>query len=110
MTRPNEKRELVILDNILRGFFLAMGFFSVVAHGKVSVVPRSRNVSALYVLGDSSVDCGNNTLFYSHLHRNLSLIPCNGSDGNLLPHLLGMFLSLFPCFFFLKFFLDGFVV
>ncbi|KAL3625724.1 hypothetical protein CASFOL_030253 [Castilleja foliolosa] len=43
---------------------------------------------AMYVLGDSSVDCGDNTPFYILLHRNLSLFPCNGSDATLLPQLL----------------------
>ena len=45
--------------------------------------------SALYVLGDSSVDCGDNTLFYPLLHGRFSLYPCNGSDATLLPQLLG---------------------
>lgn len=50
------------------------------------------NVTSFNVLGDSSVDCGENTLFYPILHHNLSLIPCyNGSDSTLLPHLLGNF-------------------
>ncbi|KAH7561360.1 hypothetical protein JRO89_XS10G0216100 [Xanthoceras sorbifolium] len=44
--------------------------------------------TAFYVLGDSSVDCGENTLFYPLLHHNLSLLPCNGSDSTLLPHRL----------------------
>ncbi|GMI94610.1 GDSL-type esterase/lipase 77 [Hibiscus trionum] len=48
----------------------------------------SRNVSAMYVLGDSSVDCGANTLFYPIFHLNLSLLPCNGSNSILLPYLL----------------------
>ncbi|KAF7815462.1 GDSL esterase/lipase [Senna tora] len=47
------------------------------------------NASALYVLGDSTVDCGDNTLFYPLLHARLSLYPCNGSDSSLLPQLLG---------------------
>lgn len=46
-------------------------------------------VTAMYVLGDSSVDCGDNTPFYALSHRNLSLFPCNGSDTTLLPQLLG---------------------
>ncbi|KAI3450096.1 hypothetical protein Pfo_006761 [Paulownia fortunei] len=45
-------------------------------------------VNAMYVLGDSSVDCGDNTPFYVLSHRNLSLFPCNGSDTTLLPQLL----------------------
>ncbi|KAG8388881.1 hypothetical protein BUALT_Bualt02G0171300 [Buddleja alternifolia] len=49
----------------------------------------SSAVTAMYVLGDSSVDCGDNTPFYSLSHRNLSLFPCNGSDTTLLPQLLG---------------------
>ncbi|EXB54686.1 GDSL esterase/lipase [Morus notabilis] len=72
---------------LLVGVFVLVGFLCV-AHGrmiKIQAVPR--NVSAMYVLGDSSVDCGDNSLFYSHLHRNLSLLPCNG-NGTLLPHLL----------------------
>jgi hypothetical protein len=47
------------------------------------------NATALYILGDSSVDCRDNSLFYAFLHHNLFLYPCNGSDSNLLPHLLG---------------------
>ncbi|QHN91262.1 hypothetical protein HN51_049669 [Arachis hypogaea] len=43
---------------------------------------------AFYVLGDSSVDCGDNTLFYPLLHGHFSLYPCNGSDSTLLPQLL----------------------
>ncbi|KAG2674284.1 hypothetical protein I3760_13G126500 [Carya illinoinensis] len=49
---------------------------------------NASNATALYVLGDSSVDCGDNTLFYPLLHHNLSLYPCNGSHTSLLPHLL----------------------
>ncbi|KAJ7964848.1 GDSL esterase/lipase [Quillaja saponaria] len=69
-----------------------MGIFSVV-HGQFPETPSLRNdstVSAMYVLGDSSVDCGDNTLFYYLLHRNLSLHPCNGSDASatLIPNLL----------------------
>lgn len=52
-------------------------------------------VSALFVLGDSSVDCGDNTLFYPLLHGRLSLHPCNGSDATLLPQLIGTLLPLF---------------
>ncbi|XP_022732668.1 GDSL esterase/lipase At1g71250-like [Durio zibethinus] len=48
----------------------------------------SSNVSAMYVLGDSSVDCGVNALFYPIFHQDLSLLPCNGSNSILLPYLL----------------------
>ncbi|KAK6926440.1 GDSL lipase/esterase [Dillenia turbinata] len=54
----------------------------------VSISSPSPSVSGLFVLGDSSVDCGANTLFYPLLHRTLSLLPCNGSDASLLPQLL----------------------
>jgi len=74
-----------------------MGILSIV-HGqhtdKPIAPPNEKNdshVSALYVLGDSSVDCGDNTLFYPLLHARLSLYPCNGSDATLLPQLLGTF-------------------
>lgn len=46
------------------------------------------SVTSMYILGDSSVDCGDNTPFYPILHQNLSLYPCNGSDQTLLPQLL----------------------
>lgn len=49
---------------------------------------------AMFVLGDSSVDCGDNNPFNSLLHRNQSQFPCNGSDTTLLPQLLGISLSL----------------
>ncbi|KAI4304782.1 hypothetical protein MLD38_040252 [Melastoma candidum] len=51
-------------------------------------VRNDGKVSAFYVLGDSSVDCGENTLFYPFLHKNLSLHPCSGSDSSLIPHFL----------------------
>lgn len=43
----------------------------------------------MFVLGDSSVDCGDNNPFNGFLHQNLSRFPCNGSDTTLLPQLLG---------------------
>ncbi|XP_057802372.1 GDSL esterase/lipase At1g71250-like [Salvia miltiorrhiza] len=43
---------------------------------------------AMFVLGDSSVDCGDNNPFNGLFHRNLSRFPCNGSDTTLLPQLL----------------------
>ncbi|KAG5239302.1 GDSL esterase/lipase [Salix suchowensis] len=46
-----------------------------------SVMENGSHVSALYLMGDSSVDCGKNSLFYPLLHRNLSLLPCNGKIG-----------------------------
>ncbi|XWS28452.1 hypothetical protein CRYUN_Cryun25bG0070300 [Craigia yunnanensis] len=48
----------------------------------------SNHVSAMYMLGDSSVDCGVNSLFYPIVHQDLSLFPCNGSNSILLPYLL----------------------
>ncbi|OMO77176.1 Lipase, GDSL [Corchorus olitorius] len=48
----------------------------------------SWNVSAMYVLGDSSVDCGLNSMFYPFVHRSHSLLPCNGSNSILPPYLL----------------------
>lgn len=46
-------------------------------------------IKAMYVLGDSSVDCGENTLFFPFLLNNLSLHPCDGPPSAILPHLLG---------------------
>ncbi|KAI5577809.1 hypothetical protein BDE02_09G140000 [Populus trichocarpa] len=59
-----------------------------------SVMETGSHVSALYLMGDSSVDCGKNSLFYPLLRRNLSLLPCNGSDSTLLPHLLAQKMGL----------------
>lgn len=54
---------------------------------------RSRSI---FVMGDSSVDCGDNTLFYPVLRHNLSLFPCsNGSKSTLIHHFLGILLSFF---------------
>ncbi|KAJ1432144.1 SGNH hydrolase superfamily [Sesbania bispinosa] len=73
-----------------------MGMLSIV-HGQYKEVLTSNasangrngsHVSAFYVLGDSSVDCGDNTLFYPLFHGRLSLYSCNGSDSTLLPQLL----------------------
>ncbi|XP_027368550.1 GDSL esterase/lipase At1g71250-like [Abrus precatorius] len=79
-------------------FLLAVLIMSIlsIVHGQYTDTPptatdnekNGSHVSALYVLGDSSVDCGDNTLFYPLLHGRLSLYPCNGSDATLLPQLL----------------------
>ena len=63
-----------------------MGLIINVANGRS---PDTHNVMALYVLGDSSVDCGDNTLLYPLTHHNFSLYPCDSSDSSLLPYLLG---------------------
>ncbi|GAB2274486.1 hypothetical protein Dimus_009256 [Dionaea muscipula] len=47
----------------------------------------------IFIMGDSSVDCGDNTLFYPLLHDAFSLVPCNGSDSTL-PHLLAKHMGL----------------
>ncbi|XP_061352019.1 GDSL esterase/lipase At1g71250-like [Gastrolobium bilobum] len=75
----------------LPAFVMLIRIFSIV-HGQYFEAPanerNSSHKSALYILGDSSVDCGDNTLFYPLLHGRLSLYPCNGSDATLLPQLL----------------------
>ena len=63
-----------------------MGLIINVANGRS---PDTHNVMAMYVLGDSSVDCGDNTLLYPLTHHNFSLYPCDSSDSSLLPYLLG---------------------
>ncbi|XP_010034249.3 GDSL esterase/lipase At1g71250-like [Eucalyptus grandis] len=62
--------------------------FLAVSAGMISP-SKGSYVSAFYVLGDSSVDCGGNTLFYPFLHGDLSLHPCSGgADKTLVPHFL----------------------
>ncbi|XP_057953732.1 GDSL esterase/lipase At1g71250-like [Malania oleifera] len=85
--RRRRTREMVLVLLLL----LLVAVFPGKIHARRPVENGSssgRSVSALFVLGDSSVDCGDNTLFYPLLRRNLSLHPCNGSDTTLLPHLL----------------------
>lgn len=97
---PTTTEAAVARRAMVRFYLLAMlvSVSSTASHGEFlpqrpsdSVVESGSHVSALYIMGDSSVDCGENTLFYPLLHRNLSLLPCNGSDSTLLPHLLGSF-------------------
>ncbi|XP_021655426.2 GDSL esterase/lipase At1g71250 [Hevea brasiliensis] len=78
----------------LLAFLMSVTCSCSVSHGliipeKYSLMRNgSAHVSALYVMGDSSVDCGDSTPLYPYIHRNLSLLPCNGSDRTLLPYLL----------------------
>lgn len=54
---------------------------------------------AIFVIGDSAVDCAENALFYPILRHNLSLIPCsNGSNSTLIHHFLGIFSYLSSAF------------
>uniref|UniRef100_A0A803LXH4 GDSL esterase/lipase n=1 Tax=Chenopodium quinoa TaxID=63459 RepID=A0A803LXH4_CHEQI len=46
---------------------------------------------AIFVMGDSTVDCGVNALFYPLLRRNLSLFPCSKThQSTLIPHFLAL--------------------
>ena len=84
---------------------MLMCMFSSIVHGQQYIDETASNVAAnerngsllssLFILGDSSVDCGDNTLLYPLLHGRLSLYPCNGSDSSLLPQLIGTLLFLF---------------
>ncbi|XP_021720630.1 GDSL esterase/lipase At1g71250-like [Chenopodium quinoa] len=50
---------------------------------------KSMKSPAIFVMGDSTVDCGVNALFYPLLRRNLSLFPCSKShQSTLIPHFL----------------------
>ncbi|KAA8544427.1 hypothetical protein F0562_022439 [Nyssa sinensis] len=73
-----------------------MWFMMDAVYGDVAMKPSSgsSSITSMYVLGDSSVDCGDNTLFYPFLRHNLSLYPCDGSDTSLLPHLLAEHMGL----------------
>ncbi|KDP42910.1 hypothetical protein JCGZ_23852 [Jatropha curcas] len=55
---------------------------------KSSVMANGSHVSAFYIMGDSSVDCGENNPLYPFFHRNFSLVPCSDSDSMLLPYVL----------------------
>ncbi|GAV90139.1 Lipase_GDSL domain-containing protein [Cephalotus follicularis] len=88
-TKTMKMRWIVVVAVVLLGM-------NSVANGQVAVENGSY-VSAMYVLGDSSVDCGFNTLLYPIYHHNLSMVPCNnGSDSILLPHLLAAKIGLPP--------------
>ncbi|XP_022153783.1 uncharacterized protein LOC111021219 [Momordica charantia] len=75
-------------EQVLIGVLLGM---VAVAVG-VADPPQVSNVTAMYLLGDSSVDCGLSTLYYPLLHRNFSLFPCeadaDADASTLLPHFL----------------------
>lgn len=87
-------------DKTMRGFVslvLVMELLTLVRgqfQEATTALISGSNVSALFVLGDSTVDCGDNTLFYPLLHARLSLYSCEGSDASLLPQILGNFLFL----------------
>ncbi|CAA0829068.1 SGNH hydrolase-type esterase superfamily protein [Striga hermonthica] len=75
------------------GLSLAILLVAIAFSGANQVRPLDESMTplpwgAMFVLGDSSVDCGDNTPFYVLLHRNQSLFPCNGSDDTLIPQLL----------------------
>ncbi|KAL5703929.1 hypothetical protein ACHQM5_022421 [Ranunculus cassubicifolius] len=59
------------------------------------------SVSTLFILGDSSVNCGSNDLLYSSLHDRSSSHPCVGLETRLLPDLIGekMGLPIIPPFY-----------
>ncbi|KAK4419700.1 hypothetical protein Salat_2382900 [Sesamum alatum] len=93
------------MNQMIREWVLGLSFLIFlmisIRHGHVSAMEtglssdlKTSPATAMYVLGDSSVDCGENTPFYSLLHRNLSLFPCNGSDATLLPQLLAKKMAL----------------
>lgn len=81
-------------EQVLIGVLLGMVAIAV----GVADPPQVSNVTAMYLLGDSSVDCGLSTLYYPLLHRNFSLFPCeadaDADASTLLPHFLGTLFSL----------------
>ncbi|BFG35038.1 hypothetical protein CerSpe_213120 [Prunus speciosa] len=86
MTMSQEKPNFKATKLLLLVHLVAL---LVIAHGKLPPeVSNDLNAPAFYILGDSSVDCGDNTLFYPLIHSYLSLYSCNGSDSTLIPHLL----------------------
>lgn len=100
------------MAEIMIAFVLAVLIgISGVAAAKFADPPSIHNspkASAMFLLGDSSVDCGENTLFYPLIHGNFSLLPCDGSDSTLLPHLLGTIPISFPPIFFPDFMIPPF--
>ncbi|GAB2214815.1 hypothetical protein Drorol1_Dr00019179 [Drosera rotundifolia] len=61
--------------------------------GQLKIGDGGDDSKGLFIMGDSSVDCGENTLFYSLLHGSFSLLPCNGSDSTI-PHFLAKLMGL----------------
>ncbi|KAJ0765348.1 putative triacylglycerol lipase [Helianthus annuus] len=73
------KMKLDVLLPIVTTIFIKL------VHSNITV----SNIKAMYVMGDSTVDCGENTLLFPYLLRNLSLHPCEGPpNSSILPHLL----------------------
>ncbi|PIA53343.1 hypothetical protein AQUCO_00900131v1 [Aquilegia coerulea] len=68
---------------------LLLSFFFITLARCGGETQNNSSVSALFILGDSSVNCGNNGLFSNFLHDRSSIYPCVGFETRLLPDLLG---------------------
>ncbi|XP_026661185.2 GDSL esterase/lipase At1g71250-like [Phoenix dactylifera] len=66
------------------------------AAAEVAAADAASPATALFVLGDSSVNCGDNTFFYPLLPLNFSSTFCNGSHHRLLPDLIAERMGLPP--------------
>ncbi|XP_058108937.1 GDSL esterase/lipase At1g71250-like [Magnolia sinica] len=84
----------------------ALAVFSTVLR-RITILPSVEGqssgspVSAFFILGDSSVNCGDNFFFYPYLPRNSSSYLCNTSDRRLIPDFLAekMGLPMVPSFY-----------
>ncbi|XP_074294995.1 GDSL esterase/lipase At5g37690-like [Silene latifolia] len=86
---PSSISQVVVVDDpVVRDVHSAV--YQVKNNDSNSLVFSSlMKAKAMFVIGDSSVDCGENTLFYPLLRRNLSMVSCSsGSDSTLVHHFL----------------------
>nr|AVP71910.1 GDSL esterase [Elaeis guineensis] len=82
-------RKLLLLAPVFALVFFGRFFPREIPDAAAAAADAAYPATALFVLGDSSVNCGDNTFFYPLLPLNFSSTFCNGSHHRLLPDLIG---------------------
>ncbi|XP_043687793.1 GDSL esterase/lipase At1g71250-like [Telopea speciosissima] len=84
----NIQFKLIVLLIVL---LLLLAHFFVVVLAQYPVIDTTQerlSISAMFIMGDSSVRCGENSFFSSLFGQDSILFPCNGSQPILIPQLL----------------------
>ncbi|XP_042484949.1 GDSL esterase/lipase At5g08460-like [Macadamia integrifolia] len=87
MIDQRKSKWVAVLLLLLALFFVASG----VVLGQFPVAPTPQeplSLSAMFIMGDSSVSCGHVSFFPSLFSQDSFLFPCNGSQPTLIPQLL----------------------
>ncbi|XP_073113139.1 GDSL esterase/lipase At1g71250 isoform X2 [Elaeis guineensis] len=89
-------RKLLLLAPVFALVFFGRFFPREIPDAAAAAADAAYPATALFVLGDSSVNCGDNTFFYPLLPLNFSSTFCNGSHHRLLPDLIAERMGLPP--------------